>query len=266
MRFEKIPLSEENEAFYLDAYIADPAKAYTRKALLVIPGGGYSKVCDDREGEPIAMAFLPHGYNAFVLHYTVDRVHTFPTQLIEATQAIKHIKDHADAYGIDPDELFVVGFSAGGHLAACTGTMWKLDAVRSAVDAPFGYCKPKGTMLIYPVISGKYHALSFNHLWATDAPTQEQLAASSVENYIDADSSPAFLLQTANDPVVNVCNALTAAKAYAAAGVPFELHVYPNGPHGMALANKLTWHGREDLVDDRIADWVRLAACWADNL
>lgn len=266
MRFEKIPLSEGNAQVYLEAYIADPIQPFTRKALLVIPGGGYSKVCADREGEPIAMAFLPYGYNAFVLHYTVDRVHTFPTQLIEVAKAIKHIKDHAQEYNIDPENLFTVGFSAGGHLSACAGTMWKLDAVQQAVDMPYGYNKPKGTMLIYPVISGAYHNLSFKHLWATETPTPEQLAATSIENHVDADSAPAFILHTANDQVVNIGNALVAANAYANAGVPFELHVYPDAPHGVALGNAITSHGHDYWEKPAIAEWVRLAAYWADTL
>ena len=266
MRFEKIPLSVENEQVYLDAYIADPIKALARKAILVIPGGGYSTVCADREGEPIAMAFLSYGYNAFVLHYTVDRIHTFPTQLIEVAKAIKHIKDHAGEYNIDPENVFTVGFSAGGHLSACAGTMWKLDAVQEAVDMPYGYNKPKGAMLIYPVISGQYHSLSFKHLWATEEPTPEQLAATNIENHVDADSSPAFILHTANDQVVNVANALTAANAYAKAGVPFELHIFPDAPHGVALGNAITSLGHDHWERPAIAEWVRLAAYWADTL
>ena len=115
MKFERIYLRPDDECVYLDAYIADPIACLTRKAILVIPGGGYNNVCADREGEPIAMAFLAHGYNAFVLHYTVDKVHTFPTQLIDASLAICHIRDHAQEYGIDMERVYAVGFSAGGH-------------------------------------------------------------------------------------------------------------------------------------------------------
>ncbi len=111
MRFERIPLSSTDEDIYMDAYIADPTQMFTRKAILVIPGGGYAHVCSDREGEPIAMAFLPYGYNAFVLSYSVDRQKTFPAQLIEASLAIKHIKDNAEEYGINPNKVFVFSIS-----------------------------------------------------------------------------------------------------------------------------------------------------------
>jgi acetyl esterase/lipase len=102
----------------MDAYIADAVSGFTRRALLVIPGGGYANVCSEREGEPIAMAFLPHGYNAFVLHYTTGRKKPFPTQLLEAAEAIARIKARASEYGHSAEEVFVVGFSAGGSVGS----------------------------------------------------------------------------------------------------------------------------------------------------
>ena len=268
MKHERIYLIEGNEDVYIDTYVADPIPTLTRKALLVIPGGGYGSVCSDREGEPIAHAFMPYGYNAFVLHYTVGRKKPFPAQLIEATLAIKHIKDNAEIYGIDPLQLFVVGFSAGGHLAASTGVLWKMDEVRAAVPMPEGYNKPRGVILGYPVISPKFqnHFKSFRNLWCTDTPTEEQLDAAAIEKHVDADSAPAFIMHTANDPVVDVRNAMTVAEAYALAAVPFELHIYPDGPHGMALANRITECGTPKYNQPAIAEWVRLAANWAETL
>ena len=154
MKTERIELVAGRPDVWMDTYIAEPMKNFIRKALLIIPGGAY-EYCSARESEPVAMAFMPYGYNAFVLHYTVgvDSGRAFPTQLIEATLAIKHIKDHAEEYGIDPEQLFVVGFSAGGHLAGAVATMWKSEAVSAAVDMPYGYNKPKGAMLIYPMTS-----------------------------------------------------------------------------------------------------------------
>lgn len=266
MRFEKIPLSSTDESVYMDAYIADRVGDFTRKALLVIPGGGYNNVCSDREGEPIAMAFMPHGYNAFVLHYTVGRKQPFPVQLIEVARAIKHIKDHAEEYNIDSNAVFAVGFSAGGHLAASSGVLWKLPEVQAAVDMPYGYNKPTGVMLIYPVISAEYHAISFNNLVCSDAPTKEMLDACSIEKHVDADSSPAFIMHTVNDQIVNVKNALLLASAYADAGVLYEMHIYPDAPHGVALGNSITECGVEKWNNPAIAKWVEQAAAWAEAL
>ena len=266
MKFERISLASEHTQFYLDAYIADPLHCLTRKAILVIPGGGYGTVCANREGEPVAMAFLAQGYNAFVLHYTTDKKHIFPTQLIEASLAVCHIRDHAEDYGIDPEQVFAVGFSAGGHLCASLGTQWKLEEVRNAIPGSYGYNRPKGVMLIYPVISGKIHSLSFRNLWASDQPTDEQLAMSSIENFVDKDSAPAFILHTANDQVVSVRNSLVAGDAYSRAGVPFEMHIFPDAPHGAALGNKITAYGNPDWEKPDIARWVRMAEEWTNKI
>lgn len=264
MKHERIYLQEGNEDAYLDTYIADPIPKFTRKAMLVIPGGGYGAVCSDREGEPIAHAFIPYGYNAFVLHYTVGRKKPFPQQLIEATLAIKHIKDNAEDYGIDPEQLFVVGFSAGGHLAASTGVLWKNEEVLKAVPMSYGYNKPRGVMPIYPVVCD--HMGSFRNLWCTDAPTKEQLDTVEINQHVDADSVPAFIMHTANDEIVNVKNSLKLATAYSNANVPYELHIYPDAPHGSALCNAITAKGHPKFDNPAIAEWVRLAANWADTL
>ena len=262
-----IKLSDTNEKVYLETFVARKMENFVRRPILVIPGGGYGGIAE-KEGEPIAEAFLPYGYNAFVLRYTTGRKGKFPCQLIEAARAIKHIKDNAEEYNIDPDQLMVVGFSAGGHLAACTGTMWKMDEVYKNVDMPYGYNKPKGVILMYPVISPKFenHIKSFKNLLCTDDPTPEQLSAAAIEDHVDADSSPAFILHTVNDKIVDVRNAFTVAEAYTEAGVPFEMHIYPKGPHGMGLANDITSKGEDKYIDGRIAEWVRFAVEWAETL
>lgn len=264
MRYEKIPLSKTDPEVYLEIYVAEKVGNFARKAMLILPGGGYGGICHDREGEPIAMAFMPYGYNAFVLHYTVERRGAFPAQLIEAAKAIKHIKDHAEAYHIDPEQLFTVGFSAGGHLAACTGTLWHHPAIYQAIDMPFGYNRPKGTMLIYPVLSD--HFGSFCNLLCTDAPTEEQLDQVRLEKHVDAETSPAFIMHTANDQEVNVQNSLAYAAALSRAGHTFEMHIYPDAPHGVALGNDITECAFPGWKNESIAEWVRLAARWAERL
>lgn len=263
MTVERITLHEN---VYLDAYISDKLAGLERKAILVIPGGGYSCICADREGEPIAQAFIPYGYNAFVLHYTVDGKHPFPTQLIEVAEAIKHIKDNAENYGISKDKVFVVGFSAGGHLAACAGIFWKHPKIYESISMPYGYNKPTGVMLMYPVISPKYHGFSFNNLLCNDHPMQSELKSVSLENFVDSDSVPAFVFHTSNDEVVNVKNSLCLANAYTDAGLQYELHVYPNSPHGIALANSITDCGKSYWNDPAMAEWVRMSAYWAENI
>ena len=269
MKFERIYLIEGREDVYLDTYVADPIRDFTRRAILVIPGGGYRQVCSDREGEPIAMAFMPYGYNAFVLHYSVDRKAPFPQQLIEVALAIKHIKDNAKEYDLDPEELFVVGFSAGGHLCASAGILWKLPEIYEAVDMPYGYNKPKGIMPIYPVVSGDPafgHQGSIKNLWCCDEPSDEQREQVSLERYVDADSAPAFIVHSQHDQIVNVRNSFVLAQAYAEAGVDFDMHIFSHIPHGAGLGNEITWHGHPEFVHPAFSEWVRMAAQWAENL
>lgn len=260
-------MSETDRNVFLEAYIADPMEGKKRKALLIFPGGAYAGICSDREGESIALAFLPYGFNTFVLHYSIggeDRV--YPLQLREVALSMKHIKDNAEKYGIDPDELFNVGFSAGGHLAASSGVFWKRKEVTEGLDIPEGYNKPRGVMPIYPVINPEGHRYSFTMLLGDPDPSQELLDYTSVDQHVDADSVPAFIMHTFADQMVDVKNTLSLATAYANAGIPFEMHIYPNGPHGMALANHITDRGKPEYNDPIIAEWVRLASAWVDKL
>ncbi len=265
MIYKKIMLDENDESVFLEAYIADKVGDFVRNAILVIPGGAYRMVCSNREGEPIAMAFMPHGYNAFVLHYSAGKK-AFPAHLIQASMAMKHIKDNASEYNINPDRVFTVGFSAGGHLAASLGTMWDRKEIYDSVDMPYGYNKPTGMMLIYPVISAKYHLFSFERLFMDENVSEEKLEMCSIENCVNEKSSPAYILHTSNDEVVDVRNSLTLANAMAQKQIKFEMHIYPDGPHGVALGNEITKCGNEKWCNPCIADWVINAVKWADNL
>lgn len=236
----------------------------------MIPGGGYYEVCSDREGEPIAMAFMPYGYNAFVLHYSVgsNSKKTFPAQLIQASKAMKHIKDHAEEYNIDPEKVFVTGFSAGGHLAACLGTMWHKKEIYDEIEMPSGYNKPAGMMLIYAVITGGEPYASretFYNLLGTCTPTNCQLLECSIEKNVDERSCPAYIVNTVNDEAVDIRNALLLAEVYASKGIPFELHIYPDGPHGMALGNRITKCGNEKWENQCWEKWIENAVKWAEG-
>ncbi len=269
MIYKKLFLFPDREEVYLEAYIADALPHYTRKAILVIPGGGYTYVCAEREGEPIALAFLAHGYNAFVLHYSIEGKRVFPEQLIESSAAMKHIRDNAETYGIDPEQVFVVGFSAGGHMTAMLGTLWHRQEVYDALPMPYGYNKPTGIMPIYPVITADprhRHFSSFQFLLGTKEPTEEQLNEVSLEKHVDERSAPCYLVHTANDEAVPVMNSLLFAEAYAACGQPFELHIYPDSPHGMALGNDITAIGVEKWSGRNLEKWVENAILWAELL
>lgn len=266
MKIEKIILDDKS---YIEAYITDETAKFKKKAILVVPGGGYGCICSDREGEPIALAFLPYGFNAFVLHYSTRGEGIFPTQLKQASLAIKHIKDNAEKYGIDKDEVFAVGFSAGGHLCASLGNLWDKKEIYEDIDMPLGYNKPKGIILAYPVISGvsEYsHKGSFENLFDTENPTKEQLEESSIELKVSEKTVPAYIVHAANDSLVPVENSLLLATQYSKYKIPFELHIYPKGEHGFALANEITWDGNEEFIQKANEEWVANAVRWTQNL
>lgn len=263
MIFEKVYFDEQDKDAYLEIYIADKIKDLTRSAILVIPGGGYGGVCKEREGEPIGMAFMPYGYNAFVLNYSVQKK-PYPSHLIQASKAMKHIRDNAEKYNIDPEKVFAVGFSAGGHLAASLGTMWDMKEIYDEIDMPLGYNKPDGMMLIYPVLSD--HMGSFQYLLMKENPTEAELAKVNIDNYVNENSSPAFIVHTSNDDIVPVKNSISFANKLAEQGIKFELHIFPDGPHGVALGNDITRCGNEKWEDAAIAKWVESAVYWANNL
>ena len=264
MIFRKISISPDaGPDVWMDAYTADPIPGYTRRAMLVIPGGGYGGVCSDREGEPIAHAFLARGFNAFVLHYTVGRKKPYPAQLEEASRAVVNIRENAEEYGIDPERVFAVGFSAGGHLAGSLGTMWhRLGEFNDAN-------RPTGVILVYPVVSGvqPYSEMgTIRNLWCTDDPTEEQRRTASLELAVDERSAPAFIVHTSNDQAVDVRNSLVLAEAYRAHGLQFEMHIYPDAPHGVALGSDITRCGNEKWSNPRIARWTGEAAEWTESV
>lgn len=269
MIYEKVRLDENDENVYLETYIPDDIYGRIKDSILVIPGGGYEVVCNDREGEPVALAFAAKGFNAFVLHYSVKEKAVFPRPLIEASKAMKYIKDNAERFCADKDRVFVTGGSAGGHLCASLGTLWHMKEIYDAVDMPYGYNKPKAVIPVYPVISGVVrgaHLGSFYNILGTENPTEEQLKKYSLENRVDEKTVPMFLVHTVPDSVVSVYNSLAMAQALTDNGISYELHIYPEGCHGIALANEITSCGNGEMDIPYVAKWVDEAARWIKNI
>ena len=176
--------------------------------------------------------------------------------------SIAHVRDHCDLYRIDPHRIFVMGFSAGGHLAGSSGTLWEHEALLPyAKGNAMDRFRPDGMVLCYPVISGGQYAHrgSFDRLMGHQDATAEELAALSLELHVTDRTPPTFLWHTSTDTAVPVENSLMFASALREKRVPFELHVFPKGRHGMSLANAETSMGRPEMEDEAVAAWVALA-------
>lgn len=247
-----------------------------RPAVLIVPGGGYEHV-SQREAEPIALGFLEQGFNCFVLWYSVSNqggIARFPASLLELSKAVAMIRAHSEEWLTDPERIFVCGFSAGGHLAASLGTLWNRDFVRDSLGYQQGEHRPNGLILSYPVIlapvDGKpAHAASFRNLLGEKFGDSQAMELVSLEQQISDDTPPTFLWHTATDDVVPVRNSLDFAAAMANKGRPFELHVFPKGPHGLARADWSTGTDTAtgtEYVYPEIQPWIRLAARWAREL
>lgn len=267
MRHEVIRLCKDDENVTLTTYVP-LTRAEKSDAMLVIPGGGYGAVCSDREGESIAMAFASRGIHCFVLNYSVQEKAKFPRPLLEASLAMAHIRENAEAYGVNPERVFVCGFSAGGHLAGSLGTRWHTKEVNEALDIPFGINRPTGMILCYPVLSyfEKTHMGTFHNAFGTETPTEEQIEFCSLDRNLSLETTaPAFLWHTADDVCVNVQNTLRMATALSEIGAKFEVHIYPHGSHGLGLANEITALN-ERMILPRIAEWIDLAFGWMKTI
>ena len=222
-----------------------------RGVVIVCPGGGYQRLAP-HEGEPIARWLNGLGIAAFVLEYRVAP-HRHPVPLGDVQRAIRLVRHRAAAWGLSGQPLGVLGFSAGGHLAASAGVFG--DDGDAASDDPVAraHSRPDALVLCYPVISFNRarHQGSIDNLLGADA-TDEQIAALSLETLITPATPPTFLWHTADDASVPVANSLLFAGALDRAGVPFALHVYPHGRHGLGLATE----------DPVVGSWTALCAAW----
>ena len=235
----------------------DPGRK--RPSVIVCPGGGY-EFLSDREAEPIALKLVGMGYNAFVLRYSLTQ--KFPKSLQEAAEAVRTVRANSDRWHVQTDRVFIMGFSAGGHLAASLGTLWDREFVWGALDAVPEDCRPDGIILSYPVISsGIYaHRGSFVHLLQEDY--EEKLALVSLENQVTRNTSPTFIWHTVDDGAVPIENTLLFISALQENGVPFEAHIFPRGTHGLALADRETSTPDGGCLSDHCAGWPSLLEKW----
>lgn len=251
----------------MTCYLSDLKETF-RDAMIVFPGGGYTNICSDREGEPIALAFLTRGFNAFVLNYTVAPISDPYKPLIDASVALAYVRNNAEELCVNKDRVFAVGFSAGAHLAATLGSLWNDKILAEKIKLPYGINRPTGIILCYPVISAEHQNEErvFRALLGEHVEEKSWRDKFSAEKAVNKDSVPAFLVHTITDETVPVKNSLIFAEIMAKHNLLCELHVYPKGPHGMALANSDTNLGREELTDSAYARWVDDACAFMQRI
>lgn len=229
------PEAQAGLTVYLHEEKAEYERVGDRPFVMVIPGGGYS-FCSEREAEPIALNFAAQGFHSGVLRYHVGTHRSFSHSLEDAEQAIAKIQELTSEWGIDSEKIDVIGFSAGGHLAAALSTLSPM--------------KPSLCMLGYPAIVS-----SFAAVMKIDAP--------SLEKCVTKDTPPTFLFSTFEDNVVPIENSLAYLQALEEHEVPFESHIFQKGRHGLSLATE-RFGNRKEMVDPRFARWFDECAEWLE--
>ena len=233
MKIQEIIL-HENRNVTLTAYIQEAEGEFgfsKRPAMLVIPGGGYA-MCSDREADPVAMAYLKAGYQAFVLRYTCTPKGKWPLPLEDYEQAMALIEEHADEWHLDKSRIAVVGFSAGGHLAACAATVAEH--------------KPAAAVLVYPAI-------------LKDICDMCQPEMPYPHEHVTAQTCPCFLVAARDDRTVDISNTLCMELALTKKGVAFESHIYSYGGHGFSTGED--WINTNS-VCPRLPRWVPDSIEW----
>ncbi len=224
-----------------------------RPAVVICPGGAY-RWRSPREKDPVALEFLSMGYQAFIVEYTCGEKASGYRPLRQLAEAVQTIRRNAEEWHIDPDKIVVLGFSAGGHLAASLGAFWN--------DPEFGFgpsAKPNAMILCYPVISTKEFAHEESVLWVTgnDPAVREKLH---LPDQVTSDFPPTFMWHGGEDSSVPPENSMMLAVKLKECKVPLEYHLFETGVHGISTCTQ-----EVETRNDSCRLWVPLCKTWINN-
>lgn len=239
----------------------DAAKA-TGASVVICPGGGYGFLATEHEGTDVAAWLNSLGVTGVMLKYRLGPRYHHPVPLQDAQRAIRTVRARAKEWSLDPKRVGILGFSAGGHLASTAATHF--DSGKPDAQDPIDResCRPDVAILVYPVIAlaTEYgHAGSLKNLLG-EKPSQELIENLSNEKQVTKQTPPTFLAHTNEDTGVPPENSLLFALALRKAGVPFELHVFEKGQHGLGLGTG--WEKFKIPRNEEFQAWPRLCAAW----
>jgi acetyl esterase/lipase len=245
----------------LDLYIPDADRA-TGAGVLLCPGGGYEMLTVPGEGGTIAEFFKAHNIAAFVLRYRHGPQYHYPTTLLDARRALRHIKAHAKEYFVDPERVGVFGGSAGGHLAAMLATLYGRRLMPEEPYVPDDIdslsARPAFALLLYPVIdltdNSVTHKGSRTNLTQDNPDLYEAL---SPWKHVTGATPPAFIVHGTNDFLVPVKNSLLYYEACLKARIPVEMHLLDTPMHGFGMG--------ADLKDETVKDWPEQAVRFVER-
>ena len=247
----------------IDVYLPSNKDAIG-KAVVICPGGGYEYLAYDFEGSDVAKFFNSQGIAAVVLKYRLpvskSNIVGYKSPLLDVQRAMRLTRYHASEWNINKDEIGIIGFSAGGHLASTLGTHFDYGIENSDDPVDKISCRPDFMILMYPVIT---FAQPFMHKGSRDAllgisPDSSLMKYFSNELQVKEDTPPTFIVHASDDGAVPVQNSLVFYKALVDKGISAEMHIYPEGGHGFSLA---TWDDHLHSWTQRCIDWLK----WIDE-
>ena len=251
---EEAPLGDgksEKVEVPITVHLPEPALA-TGTAMVICPGGGYAGKVVEGEGHGIARWLNAHGIAGVVLEYRLPEGN-YHRPLLDAQRAIRVVRSHTTEWQLDPRRIGIVGFSAGGHLAATAGTHFDAGDAKAADTVERFSCRPDFMVLVYPVITmGELtHGGSRNNLLGP-SPSPELVELLSNEKQVTAQTPPTFLTHARTDAVVPVAHSQMFYAALKAKGIPAELQEFPQGTHGYNGYQGVEW----DAWQKRSLEWL----------
>jgi acetyl esterase/lipase len=251
---------------YLLSSSLDSQPCPKRPAIIILPGGAFTFL-SDREAEPVALTFAKEGFHTFVLNYSVGDYSEFPNPLADASKAIWEVRRNADDWGIEKDSIALMGFSAGACVAAMSATQWNTPGLAERVGTPKDGIKPNAAVIGYgaSLLSTIFDA----HDEDIIVPAPGKISADrtpelDVVNYVGPHTAPMFFWHNRYDKLVSVINPILMAEAMTKCKLPFEMHIFQNGEHGMSVNNMLSnplGEGLDPSVGMRVplcSQWLRL--------
>lgn len=296
MKHETFYLYEDRKDVTLTTYLLEPTSEISggaeRPLVLICPGGGYLYT-SDREAEPVALAFNAMGYHAAVLRYSTyfgnkdnidskadiqpDPAKLFPQPMIEIAMAFELIHSYSNEWNVDPQTIGLCGFSAGGHNVSMYATHWHKSIIQNATQLKKKALRPAFLISGYGLLDLEF---AMSEAYRSEDPAQLEIANKlllattgqsmasnddlqklSPVNAVTKKTPPTFLWATSEDKVVNPQDTAQMAVSLAREGVPFEMHIYEEGPHGLSAAN----YGSANAVNHlniRANQWLREVEQW----